>query len=100
MARAGKWTDDTPVPPEVFDPLDGRAVDPPEAAPSPAGRDFQLVLKAYLGPDADPQKVGDKLVELYAALNDYSLDVFGKGLTIKEFEQFVGTGVLQPAGED
>lgn len=92
LAQRSQWTDHTPVPSSVFGPLDEPAVD----VAKPVQRDSQLKLSVYLGPTADPDAVGDKLVELYEALNDLSIEKYGKGLTVKEFEQLVPTLVPAP----
>ena len=95
LARHERWTNDTPVPPSVFGPLEeaqsSREAERPELQ-------SQLVLRAYLGPSADPDAVGEKLVELYEALNDLSIEKYGRGLTVKEFEQLVPTLVPAPTG--
>ncbi|MBM3981802.1 MAG: hypothetical protein FJ304_16315 [Planctomycetes bacterium] len=63
-----------------------------------AAPDFQLSIRAYLAPNADRKAVPEKLAELYEALSDYTFEKYGTWLTVKEFEQFVRTGVFAPVG--
>lgn len=90
------WTDDTPVPPTVFEPnvithtLIMSVEDFWRAA---RGRPFQLIVDAFATDDADPQEVRTRLVGLFRELNDYSLLKYGKGLTIDEFRQYLLAGV-------
>ncbi len=70
-----KWTDDTPVPPSVFDSLDEPA--------------HALLLDLHSEPGADPHIIGDAIVKLWEAANEYHMAKGGGVLTLDEFQQFM-----------
>lgn len=70
-----RWTDDTPVPPSVFDSLDEPA--------------HALLLDLHSEPGADPHIIGDAIVKLWEAANEYHMAKGGGVLTLDEFQQFM-----------
>ena len=76
--RLRKWNDKTPVPPSVFSPL---------VASTTKGDSLSIDL--FLQPDADPKLVGDAVVKLWAAANEYHMSCGGGVLTFDEFKQLM-----------
>lgn len=87
-ARAGGWTDNTPVPPEVFGPLwpDGR---PNRWPDDPVDDDFNFVLRAVAKPGVPFGTVRKHAFELFQAFNEYSLAKYGRRLRVKNFRRLV-----------
>ena len=92
-----KWTDNTPVPPSVFPPIPelpnlpkAKAEDyiDPFIEPNNAV-ETELKLKAYIRDGVDSDVARQKLRALYNSLNDLSIANFGKGLSIKDFRQYI-----------
>jgi hypothetical protein len=94
LAEVRRWTDDTPVPPDVFGPLW------PEGAPKgwPANTDAparaELVLEAFAGDETTEKKIEDDLVNLFNALNRYHIARSGKRLTLERFRSLVSAHAL------
>lgn len=86
--------------PSVFDPLDESDPTPvvgEGSAESP--KSFRLVIEAYANQQIDAPEVAERLVGLYEKLDEYCRLKYGRGLTLKEFEQYVRVGSLVPAGD-
>lgn len=99
QATQERWTDDTPVPPSVFGPLDESEPKPavvPAASQPP--KSFELAIEVFARKTADPEQAADRLVGLYEKLNEFSLLKYGRGLTVEEFEQFIRVGAHVPVG--
>jgi hypothetical protein len=98
-ATQGRWDDNTTVPPSVFGPLDE-----PEPTPlvvetlAEPPKKFKLVIEAYATEQTDPQETARRLVGLYEKLDEYCRLKYGRGLTLKEFEQHVRVGSGVPVG--
>jgi hypothetical protein len=92
-SNAEKWTDSTPVPPTVFLPFHDT---PPERPTEPDAPEPDIVLRAFIRDGVDPEVAQQKLLDLYNAMNDYTIAKFGKPLPIKDFQEYVLVGV--PAG--
>lgn len=87
-AQDGRWAHDTAVPPEVFGPLwpDG----PPPGWPAdPQDDEFKLVFRAVAEPGVSAETVRKHAVELFRALNEYSLEKYGRRLTKDRFRRLV-----------
>ena len=93
LAAGQRWTDTTPIPPEVFGPLwpDG----PPQGWPTESNI-RGLILELFCRPDTPPEVIGEGLVKLWEAANEYHMARGGGVLTFDDFKQFVGA--LVPAG--
>jgi hypothetical protein len=100
MSLVDKWTDDTPVPPDVFGPLwpDGVPEGWPVAdelcvAPTSAKAEtadtFKLCLRAVAKPGVPADVIHKHAVELFKALNEYSLEKYGRRLTKDNFRRLV-----------
>lgn len=106
--NAENWTDNTPVPPKVFGPLwpdgppegwpiqsDAPHVDPAaEYSPATQDEDFKLIIRAVAKPGVSAETVREHIVKLFEALNEYSLEKYGRRLTADRFRRlvFVSTG--------
>lgn len=79
--------DSTPFPPGVFGPLwpDG----PPSGWPTDPEDDFKLVIRAVAEPGVTAETVRKHAVELFKALNEYSLEKYGRRLTKDRFRRLV-----------
>jgi carbon storage regulator CsrA len=67
-------------------------------APAEQPRSFRLVIEAYADHQIDPVEVAERLVGLYEKLDEYCRLKYGRGLTLKEFEQHVRVGSRVPVG--
>lgn len=83
-SRQNKWTDDTPVPPSVFGPLDDIEND----------EHVVMALRAFGEPGVSASILADQMLAVYKALNVYTLAKYGKHLSRGEFRRLV----LQNAG--
>jgi hypothetical protein len=97
LSRDGRWTDDTPVPPEVFGPIDMGEPATYQRDTGPTDEDFQIVLRAVAEPGVSAETVSKHIVRLYRALNEYCLEKYGQHLMRDEFRRLVykhtGVGV-------
>jgi hypothetical protein len=89
------WTDDTPVPPSVFPPIEDdidlpEVVETAEPLRSPQ---FKLILDSFAADGTDPQEVKSRLIALFNEMDEYSFLRWGKGLTIDDFTQYMLAGV-------
>ncbi|HEY2785860.1 MAG TPA: hypothetical protein VGJ05_12900 [Fimbriiglobus sp.] len=87
------WTDETPVPPEVFDTLNSPVSE--SAFPDPIRG---LILELYAKPDVPAKDVEDALFDIYDALNDLHMARGGGVLEVDKFRKMVNALVLDPAG--
>lgn len=94
LAEVRRWTDDTPVPPDVFGPLwpEGPPKGWPANTDAPA-RD-ELVIEAYASDKATEKKIEDDLVNLFNALNRYNIARSGKRLMLRQFRSLVSSHAL------
>lgn len=83
LSQNHQWTDDTPVPPSVFGPLD-----------EPTAKAF--TLEAFAPEGTPTQVIGDSLVKLWQAANEYHMARGGGVLTFDEFKQMMPA--LVPVG--
>ena len=89
------WTDETPVPPEVFAPIP--AANAGTLSPDPVtieDAEFSLVIQAIVGPEVSAEILSRHLVRLFKALNEYCLEKYGRRLTKDRFYRLVS----QPCG--
>ena len=94
LAEVRRWTDDTPVPPDVFGPLwpEGAPKGWPRNTDAPARS--ELVIEAFAGDDAKEKKIEDDLVNLFNALNRYHIARSGQRLTLERFRSLVSAHAL------
>ncbi|HVL12719.1 MAG TPA: hypothetical protein VM529_09145 [Gemmata sp.] len=88
LAEAYEWTDDTPVPPEVFGPLWSEG--PPKGWPAaevPART--ELAIEAFARDRATEQMIEDDVVNLFNALNRYHIARSGVRLTLEQFRSLL-----------
>jgi hypothetical protein len=87
MVNGGE-TDDTPVPPSVFGPLDALV---PEPATDPLEADEHIVLslRAFAEPGVSASTLAEHLLAMYKALNEYTLAKYGKHLSRGRFRKLV-----------
>lgn len=89
QSQREKWGDSSPVLPTVFDPL------------NPV---HYLTLDLYIKPGTDPIVIGDAVVKLWEAANEYHMARGGGVLTLDDFQQLfpallpVGTGPYSYGG--
>lgn len=94
LAEWQRWTDDTPVPPEVFGPLW------PEGAPAgwPADPDMprrdDLPLELLSAARVLEQMTEDETVNLFNAINAYYIARTGDRLTVEDLRPLVANAVL------
>jgi hypothetical protein len=95
LADWQNWTDDTPVPPEVFGPLWPEG--PPKGWPPindvPPRTD--LLLESFARERATEQMIADDIVNLFNALNRYHIARSGVRLTLEQFRSLISA--LVPA---
>lgn len=106
LTREQNWTDETPVPPNVFTPLsvEQRVASGKLSAEgkttaefvgecvvaSPAGaKPSKLRLRIAIPENVDLDALEDDLVDLYAKMDDYHRARGGAGLTLDEFKRYV-----------
>lgn len=94
------WDKHTPVPPTVFGPLDDEEQTPGVEVPADAEppKKFKIVIEAYATTTTDPEETGRDLVRLYHHLDEYCRLKYGRGITLKEFEQRIKIGAMVPTG--
>ncbi len=96
LASAYDWTDDTPVPPEVFGPLW------PEGKPTGWPDDPELPKRTDIAPEvvaserATETMIEDEVVNLFLAMNRFHIARTGHPLTVEDFHPFLAAPV--PAG--
>lgn len=93
---------------EIYDKLDLpgaiESLDEPKLAPlvvearAEPPKSFRLVIEAYANYQIDAPEVAKRLVGLYEKLDEYCRLKYGRGLTLKEFEQYVRVGSPIPVG--
>lgn len=85
LAHWQKWTDDTPVPPEVFGPLWPEG--PPQGWPADpdAPKHGDLPVDFFAREKASAKVVEDDIVRLFDAINAYHIARGGGPLTIEHF---------------
>jgi hypothetical protein len=87
LSRHQQWTDDTPVPPSVFDLLDDTGDE---------SRSKAFILDTFAPEGTSPHVIGDAMVKLWEAANEYHMARGGGVLTFDEFKQMVPA--LVPVG--
>ena len=80
-SRWRNWTDDSPVPPSVFRPLDAQST---------------LTIELFPPEGIDPHDIGDAVVKLWEVANEYHMARGGGVLTFDEFKQMMPA--LVPVG--
>ena len=86
-AKKLSWTDDTPVPPSVFGPLE-------EFVDNSTAKSFLLEL--HSPDDTSPHDIGDAVVKLWEVASEYHMARGGGVLTFDEFQQMMPA--LVPVG--
>jgi len=96
LASAYGWTDDTPVPPEVFGPLwpEGKPAGWPDDPESPKRNDF--ALEAVSSERVTHTMIEDEVVNLFLAMNRFHIARTGQSLTVEDFQPYIAA--LVPAG--
>lgn len=96
LAYAYDWTDDTPVPPEVFGPLwpEGKPAGWPDDPQLPRRTDIALEMVA--AERATEEMIEDEVVNLFLAMNRFHIARTGQPLTVEDFQPFLTA--LVPAG--
>ncbi|QJW94291.1 hypothetical protein [Frigoriglobus tundricola] len=89
LAEWQHWTDDTPVPPEVFGPLwpEGPPKSWPPITDAPPRTD--LVVEAFARERATERMIEDDIVNLFNALNRYHIARNGVRLTLEQFQSLL-----------
>lgn len=89
LAEWQHWTDDTPVPPEVFGPLwpEGPPKGWPPATDVP--QRTELAIEAFARDRATEQMIEDDIVNLFNALNRYHIARSGVRLTLEQFRSLL-----------
>lgn len=89
LAEWQEWTDDTPVPPEVFGPL--WPAGPPKGWPpiTDVPQRTDLALEAFAREQATEQVIEDDIVNLFNALNRYYIARSGVRLTLEQFRSLL-----------
>lgn len=95
LAEWQRWTDDTPVPPEVFGPLwpEGPPKGWPPITDVPARA--ELTLELFARERATEQMIEEDVVNLFDALNHYHIARSGVLLALEQFRSLVSA--LVPA---
>ena len=95
LAEWQHWTDDTPVPTEVFGPLwpEGPPKGWPPITDVPARADLRIEL--FARERATDQMIEDDVVNLFNALNRYHIARSGVRLTLEQFRSLISA--LVPA---
>ncbi len=96
LASAYGWTDDTPVPPEVFGPLwpEGKPAGWPDDPELPKRTDF--ALEAVSSERVSDTMIEDEVVNLFLAMNRFHIARTGQSLTVEDFQPYLAA--LVPAG--
>jgi hypothetical protein len=89
LAQKNQWTDDTPVTPSVFGPLDAPLEEPKPDPVEVDDRDFKLILRAYARPGVSAEFIKRHIVGLFDLLNEYSIEKYGRRLTKDRFRRLV-----------
>jgi hypothetical protein len=89
LAEWQQWTDDTPVPPEVFGPLWPEG--PPKGWPpiTDVPQRADLAIEAFARDRATEQMIEDDIVNLFNALNRYHIARSGVRLTLEQFRSLL-----------
>jgi hypothetical protein len=89
LAQWQHWTDDTPVPPEVFGPLWPEG--PPKGWPpvTDAPPRTELSFEVFARERATEQMIEDDVVNLFNALNRYHIARSGVRLTLEQFRSLL-----------
>src|SRR5207247_2476335 len=89
LAEWQKWTDDTPVPPEVFGPLWPEG--PPKGWPpiTDVQQRAELAIEMFAREQATEQIIEDDVVNLFNALNRYHIARSGVRLTLEQFQSLL-----------
>ncbi|MCE9567598.1 MAG: hypothetical protein K8U57_36825 [Planctomycetes bacterium] len=93
LAEWQHWTDDTPVPPEVFGPLWPEG--PPKGWPAVTDAPARTELAVALFPRerVDTPGIRDEVLNLFNALNRYHIARSGTRLTLEQFESLLPAAV-------
>lgn len=96
LASTYGWTDDTPVPPEVFGPLwpEGKPAGWPDDPELPKRTD--IALEAVVSERATETMIEDEVVNLFLAMNRFHIARTGQSLTVEDFQPYLAA--LVPAG--
>jgi len=96
LASAYGWTDNTPVPPEVFGPLwpEGKPAGWPDDPELPKRTD--VALEVVSSERVSETMIEDEVVNLFLAMNRFHIARTGHPLTVEDFHPFVAA--LVPAG--
>lgn len=92
-SQRGKWDDNTPVAPSIFEPLEAISPLTDDAGPGKA-----LILELFHNPDTDPKDIGTSVVRLWEVANEYHMTRGGGVLTFDEFKQLIPA--LVPVGPE
>jgi hypothetical protein len=87
------WTDDTPVPPEVFGPLWPEGPPPGCPAESDVPHRQDLALELVSAARDLETMTEDRAVHLFYAINAYYIARTGHRLTMEDLRPFISTGV-------
>jgi len=93
LSRRNQWMDDRPVPPNVFGLIEDGSKDRQEENSAKA-----LILEILCESDTDPKGIGDAVVKLWEAANEYHMARGGGVLTFDEFKQMIPA--LVPVGPE
>lgn len=93
LAEWQHWTDDTPVPPEVFGPLwpEGPPKGWPEATEAPPRA--ELALELFPRERVTTQMIRDEVLNLFNAMNRYHIARSGVRLTLDQFRSLLPAAV-------
>lgn len=94
LASTYGWTDDTPVPPEVFGPLwpEGKPAGWPDDPELPKRTD--IALEAVASERATETMIEDEVVNLFLAMNRFHIARTGHPLTVEDFHPFLAARVI------
>lgn len=85
--------------PGAFEVLNEPAQTSASEVPEKSPQSFRIVIEAYANEQLDPHEVAIRLIGLYEKLDEYCRLKYGRGLTLKEFEQYVRVGSRIPVGD-
>lgn len=89
LAKKHKWTDETPVPPSVFPPIDTSVKPEIQPVEMPDQEAKTFLLQAFGQPGVTASILAPHLLNVYKALNEYSLAKFGTHISRGKFKRLV-----------